>query len=332
MMNKSELENPWIINIELTNACNLECIFCDHRILKKQMRIKHMDDQLLMKIFSDIKSEVKNEKIYELGLVGLGEPTLDRYFERHMQMINENAYLFERISFNSNLVSLKKKRAEILMKSMINSYTFSVNASNKKMYLKLMQRDCFDLVINNLKFFMSLLKKKDKKPRIAVQILDSDETSLKELKSLFPEAEGINFFVRKVYSKPVIQDGTGLLNVYKSNESTRYPCWDIYTRIYIDVEGNLYPCTMGNDCYRESSSMWLGNITTNSIFDLFNSQKIQEARRLSEQGIIPFPDCEKCNIWSLTPNNFIWDGVENVWKKKKKQVRAYNLKGGKWIL
>ena len=67
-------EKPWIINLELTNACNLSCIFCDYPVLKRKMSIKEMDERLLEKVFLNIKAD----KIYELGLVGLGEPTLAR--------------------------------------------------------------------------------------------------------------------------------------------------------------------------------------------------------------------------------------------------------------
>ncbi len=327
-LKKRKFEKPWIINVELTNACNLACIFCDHSILKKRMRIKEIQDRLLIKILSDIKSEIKDRKVYELGLAGLGEPTLDRHLEKHLKIVNEYADVFERVTFNSNLVSLGKKQAKILLKSKINVYTFSVNASNKKTYLKMMGVDKFELVIDNLKIFLRLLKNWDRKPKVEIQIFESDRNSLEELKRFLPEAQylNINFFYRKVYSKPVIQENTEVLNVHKPNQKSRYPCWDIYTRIYIDVEGNLYPCTIGNDSYRESASMCLGNVFSKSMLILFNNEKIQEARRRAEKGELPFPECSICNIRSLTPNNFEWDKTERVWTKKKKLVRAYGLK------
>jgi len=158
------LERPWIINLELSNACNLECVFCDHPTLKKKMAVKEMADSLLSKILSDVKeylnSEEMNGKIYELGLVGLGEPTLDKNFKRHIELINSYSHMFERISFNSNLVSLKQKHTETLLGSQINSYTFSVNASNRDTYRKMMGKDRFEQVIGNLKLFLFQRKKK----------------------------------------------------------------------------------------------------------------------------------------------------------------------------
>ena len=143
-MGERRPESVWIINLELTNACNLECVFCDHVILKKEMSIKSMDNKLLTKILSGVKEEVKDGKIYELGLVGLGEPTLDKHLMKHLDIINEYTFLFERISINSNLVSMKQKLTEVLLNSQINTYTFSVNASNRESYRKMMGMDRFN--------------------------------------------------------------------------------------------------------------------------------------------------------------------------------------------
>lgn len=81
------IEKPWIINIELTNACNLECCFCDHAVLKKKMAIKYMDDSLLKKVFSDIEEHEHDNKIYELGLVGLGEPPWTRILSATLSLL-----------------------------------------------------------------------------------------------------------------------------------------------------------------------------------------------------------------------------------------------------
>jgi len=328
--NQSEkkINIPWIINVELTNVCNLECLFCDHPVLKNTMEVKEMDDLVFSKIFSDFHGESENSRIYELGLVGLGEPTLDRKLKWHLQVVNENANQFERISFNSNLVKLGVELADLLLSSSINSFTFSVNASNRDKYLRLMRKDRFDVVIKNLKNFISILKKRNKRVYIGVQIIDTEQNDLQEIKSVIPEAEemGVNFFLRKVYFKPVLQKESTLVNVHTPNEKRRYPCWDIYSRVYIDVNGNFYPCTIGNDSYRETSALCVGNIRNNTILELFNSSKMRDTRDSFEKGEVPFPECCNCNIWALTPNNFSWDEKAQRWLKNEKQIRAYGLK------
>ena len=161
-----------------------------------------------------------------------------------------------------------------------------------------------------------------------VQIFDSKKSSVGELKKLLPKAVdlGVNFFSRRVYSKPVIQKSSKVVNLYSPKDITRYPCWDIYTRIYIDMEGFLYPCTIGNDSYRKDSELCLGNVMESSLGNIFNGERNKKARKLFESGELAYPECELCNVWSLTPNNFEWDEKDSKWSKKTQQLRAYGLK------
>jgi len=319
---------PWIINLELTNACNLECIFCDHKDLKRKMRIQAISNGLLNKVLREARKLAGKGKIYELGLVGLGEPLLDPKLKEHIRAIARFADIFKRISLNSNLVTMSPEQAEMLAHSKINSYTFSVNADNKHSYRELTGRDSFDKVITNLNLLLHKLKQSDNRPKIDIQILDSKNGNIERLKEKvnLPKGLNMNFFSRKVYSKPAVANNSGLLKIHRPKNTPRYPCWDIYTRVYIDSSGNLYLCTIGNDSYRENSRLCLGNIKNNSILSLFNSRRAREARTVSERGLIPFPECNQCNIWSLTPNNFSWSKKFNKWAVNKKQVRAYGLK------
>ncbi len=327
-MTLHDSEIPWIINLELTNLCQLECVFCDHPVFKKKMRLGCMEDSLLRKILSDIDRDWGDEKIHELGLVGLGEPTLDKRWSQHLGIISEYAHRFDRISLNSNLVSLNAKKSKEVLGSAVNAFTFSINASNRDHYLDMMGTDQFDRVVENFTHFLKALQEAKKDVSIDVQVFDSEKSSVEELIQFFPSArdQEVNFFSRKVYSKPVIKEGSEVVNLHVPDSDQRYPCWDIYTRIYIDIEGFLYPCTIGNDSYRQESELCLGNVQQSSVYNIFNSERNQKARKLFENGKLGYPECKDCNIWSLTPNNFNWSDEEGTWLRKTKHLRAYSLK------
>lgn len=324
----SKPESPWIINLELTNLCQLECVFCDHPVFKKKMRLGCMEDALLRKILSDIERDWGDEKIHELGLVGLGEPSLDKRWTQHLEILREYAHLFDRISLNSNLVSLNAKKSQEALDSVVNAFTFSINASDRDHYFEMMGADQFNRVVDNFTNFLKNLKKTKKDVSVDVQVFDSEKSSLKDLVQLFPDArdQGVNFFSRKVYSKPVIQEGSEIVKLHVPVEDQRYPCWDIYTRIYIDIDGFLYPCTIGNDSYRQESELCLGNVLQASVKDIFNNERNQRARELFENGKLGYRECKDCNIWSLTQNNFAWSDEEGKWLRKTPQSRAYSLK------
>lgn len=316
-------ETLWIVNLELTNACNLACIFCDHPVfVSNGMKCRDMEPALLETALSGLDGDV----IHELGLVGLGEPTLARRLSEHLEVIGRHASRFDRISLNSNLVSLKPPVANQLLASSVNTYTFSLNASNRETYKELMGRDLFDRAVENLKSFILLRRSLGKRVSVSVQLFDSPGNSLEELARVIEVGDDLEVFVRKAYTKPVLLIDSPLLSMHRPPNERRYPCWDIYTRVYVDVDGNVYPCTIGNDSYRSNSELCLGNIRRTSLSELFNGERIREARRCSEEGGLPFHECTHCNVWSLTPNNFRWDGQVQRWVKKQKPVRAYGLK------
>jgi len=295
---------PSIINLELTNKCNLNCIFCDRPVLKRSMKMGDMDENLLISILES----VKENNIYELGIVGLGEPLLNKSLKRHLSIINDYSQNFERISINTNGILMDEEKSNTIISSKIKLVTFSLNATNRSSYKKIMGADCFDRVVNNIKRFISLLKHHKRSDlNVSVQFVSSDLNSENEMNALFNDeiSNSVVVYNRFLFDKPSISTrNKDMVNIKNSMDCKRYPCWSLYSRVYIDINGNLYPCTIGNDCYREKSNLNLGNVRNQNVVIIFNDKKIRSARDMSEKDEIPFLECGKCTAWCLFPNNF----------------------------
>ncbi len=302
---------PSIINLELTNKCNLNCVFCDRPILKQSMKIGDMDENLLISILES----VKENNIYELGLVGLGEPLLNGNLERHLSIINDYSQYFTRISINTNGILMDEEKSDTIIQSRINLITFSLNATNRWSYKKIMGADRFDLVVNNIKRFIALLKyHKRSDLNVSIQFMSSDLNDESEMNALFKDeiSNSVVVYNRFLFDKPSISTrNKDMVNIKTSMDSKRYPCWSLYSRVYIDINGNLYPCTIGNDCYRENSNLNLGNVRNQNIVSIFNDKRIRLARDMSEKNKIPFLECNECTAWCLFPNNFYYK--DNRW-------------------
>jgi radical SAM protein with 4Fe4S-binding SPASM domain len=295
---------PSIINLELTNRCNLECVFCDHPALKRTMRKGDMPVDMLEGLLEGLG----NTPVYELGLVGLGEPTLDKLLTQHLEVISRYRKLFTRISLNSNAVPMTKAKAQMVLASPINLVTFSLNSTNRASYKELMLFDKFDVAVKNIRDFMQMRQESGRDDlKISVQFMSSRLNATDEMQELFSEylTEDVIVYNRHVFHKPALDnDQEHLLDQTSSNGDSRYPCWSMYSRAYIDIDGNVYPCTIGNDSYRENGSLLIGNLADSTLIEVFNQQHIEEARRRAEDGKLPFSECEDCTIWSLLPNNF----------------------------
>jgi len=122
-----------------------------------------------------------------------------------------------------------------------------------------------------------------------------------------------------MYNKPVFKAGESELP-----DNTRWPCWSAYSRVYIDVNGNVYPCTIGNDCYRENSALNIGNVHKDTLIKIFNDAPVASARTRAEQNEEMFPECAACNVWQLLPNNFSYEN--GCWKQSANQARLHTMK------
>ena len=316
---------PEIVNLELTSRCNLNCVFCDHARLRKTMRLGDMDTALLVSILESLEGR----RIYELGTVGLGEPALDGLLAEHLAAIAEHAERFIRISMNSNGTVMGEEAARIILASPVNLLTFSLNATNARSYAKLMGKDLFDQAIANIKRFMELRRKLGRDDlNVSVQFMLSDLNLEDEMHALFEgyTDEKVKVYNRFVFNKPALEnqrDGE-LVKVNAADFCRRHPCWSMYSRVYIDIEGNVYACTIGNDSHRGDTGLKMGNVAEASLLELFNSPCMEAARQKAEANQVPFPECADCTLWELFPCNF--DCHDGRWLPNKQHpVRRPNL-------
>lgn len=320
---KKPIIKPSRICLELTNHCNLTCIFCDREHLKQEgMLLKDMSAELLEKILHDIEADyTSRDKLETLVLVGLGEPTLARHLKQHLETISGYSHLVRNIELTSNGVSLTEQNASLLLDSAVNHFTVSVNFFDRETYAKMMGRDKFDTVIKNVGNFLKLRRDKGNKALVRIQLfteVGSGNRELAIMKGYFPDFASdpmVVFHLQPIYNKPSVQDNTNSLQVVKNNE-VRHPCWSMYSIVYIDVEGFVYPCTIGNDCYRKKSFLNIGNVYDNELITIFNDSIIKEARSRAEVSRLPFAECKDCNLWSIMPKLFRYNSKQEVWEKK----------------
>jgi len=315
---------PERICLELTNYCDLACVFCDRQRLKHEgMALDDMSGALFQKILKDIGAVYsRRDKLDTLVLVGLGEPLLTRDLGKRLEEILTYAHVFRNIELTSNGTSLTEQKAKMLLESAVNCFTFSVNFTDRDVYARMMGKDRFDRVIENVRNFLKLKKEKGNRASVNIQLFAEPEAAdrdLEKMKSFFPEAAKdprAVFHIQPVYNKPAVQENKAVLDVITSAKQ-RHPCWCLYSIVYIDIEGFVYPCTIGNDCYRKTSSLNIGNIFNKSLAEIFNDDSIVQGRERAESGQLPFAECRDCNIWAIMPNIFRYNRNKRRWDKRK---------------
>ena len=151
---------PTVIEFELNNTCNLECIMCSgdyssliRRNREKKPPIDNVYDKEFLKQLEEFIPHLTETKFYG------GEPfIIDIYYEIWDKIItiNPNA----RISVQTNATVLNDR-----VKNLLNKGKFHLNISldsiNKETYEKIRINANFEKVMENIKYFHDYCKKND---------------------------------------------------------------------------------------------------------------------------------------------------------------------------
>ncbi len=157
--------------IEITNKCNCNCIFCANSKMIRSR--KNIDDKFIYKVLNEA---------YELGVREVG------FYTTGESMLNENLYDYikyaKTIGYNyvyltTNGILLDENSMIKLVKNGIDSIKISINAINKEDYKLIHGVDCFNLVINNLKYLFNFREKNKLPFKIYVSYIATKYTDYK---------------------------------------------------------------------------------------------------------------------------------------------------------
>ena len=146
--------------LELSNACNHECLFCAHQKMKR--KVGYMKREMV---------ESALRQAYELGTreVGFyatGEPFLVKELPEYIKLAKDIGYEYVYLTSNGSLATEEKIKAVI--NAGLDSLKFSINAPERKLYEFIHGKDDFDTVVEHLKFLHKYREESGKKYKIFV--------------------------------------------------------------------------------------------------------------------------------------------------------------------
>jgi MoaA/NifB/PqqE/SkfB family radical SAM enzyme len=143
---------PRMLDIGLTDKCNLRCIMCPRNDPK--IKLSEMDYNDFRKIVDEVPCE-------EIQLAGaLGESLLYKDLFRCIEYCKEKNI---RVYLTTNATLLTPDISRRLLDLDIHYISFSVDGATKETYERIRKGAIFEEVVNNIKNFTSLKKKMGKK-------------------------------------------------------------------------------------------------------------------------------------------------------------------------
>jgi MoaA/NifB/PqqE/SkfB family radical SAM enzyme len=226
--------------------------------------------------------------IREVALFTTGEPLLYKYLdELIIEAKNRNLYCY----LSSNGLLLEKTVAEMLCTTGLDSFKFSIDASNKQEYESIRINGSFNRLINNVQ----LLKKTRDNLQSPLKIIcaaiaiSPDQKWIKNFQKLFgPLCDSVLISELSNLGGKINKHKT--LNKKMSNKK-RPPCRLLWDRIIICYDGKVTAC-----CVDFDAELAYADYTETSLKKAWNNETIQKWRKMHlTEGTCSMPMCGQCN-------------------------------------
>jgi len=283
------INKPQVYAIELTNFCNLTCLMCPRKFMKREIGFMDFD------LFRNIIKQIKGYTDF-VWLHFLGESLFHPQLERFIDYCSENNI---KAGLSTNATILDNEKALMLLNSKLDRITLSLDGSKKETYEKIRENSDWDTTYNNIINFLKLKKKINKKnPITQVQIIRMEETKdeldtfKKQWENLADEVLISGFYtwgnlLGEIVVKMEKQER--LIRLYRKG---RYPCMVFWKRGVIHWNGDFVPC-----CADFDAIMVLGNCRKQKLEDIWNSVAIKREREEQSKDNYNSPLCKNCVEW-----------------------------------
>ena len=147
------LSGGMVVEFEVTNACNADCIMCPNS--KMERSIVRME----MGLFKQIVDELAAEKfpLVRFVFAGIGEPTLDRNLADKIRYIKEKIPNVP-VQLTTNASLLTEAKGKELIDAGLDRVIISFNGTTKETYEAVMGHMNYEKTMANLLKFLTLRK------------------------------------------------------------------------------------------------------------------------------------------------------------------------------
>lgn len=297
--NKGRFKHSYPISVELTltNKCNLDCIYCsDRELRKRQGGGSSINLDTLKKLIDDLAAGGTRGITIEGG----GEPTLYPYFSEIVDYIDSKGLGIGVIT--NGTVKLNKN---VLRK--LEWIRVSLDASNNEEYLRLKGIDCYERVLSNIAHYVKYCNTVGIGYVVTKNNISNIEALVMRLRSL-----GASY----IQMRPVV-DNTDLfpnnidltyLECYKSTKfnvivdgmvenaetgNSELPCHADSITSIISGDGSVYICG------RLNIYNWLkpiGNINESSFSEIWNGEERKRQEKMIQSPEFCSKYCPQCRV------------------------------------
>jgi radical SAM protein with 4Fe4S-binding SPASM domain len=296
---KNRLRRPLKVTIEITNACNSDCIMCPRQSMTRP--VKNMDFELYKKIIDDCgRIGVKIIQPFNFG-----EPLMHNRLGDFIKYAKEHTQ--SRVQISTNAALLTNEKAMELLDSGLDRINIDIDGFTKDTFEKVRKNLNFDKVVENTERFIELKNRLNKSIFITVSIINMDETEgeIEEFKRYWkPRINRVLDVQYNTWTGSVENRNNSINNSKRFN----CPCKMLWDQMVILQDGKVALCCLDYD-----GKVVVGDIKNESIMDIWNGKILNSIRQKQiELKFDEISTCRACNQYIYmegTQWQYMWGGL-----------------------
>lgn len=296
ILKKKKAIFPKLLSIELSGACNANCIMCPHDVMGRKKQ--NMSLEVLGKIIEDCK----NKPLKKINLFWFGDSLCNKKFIDRVRFIRKNLPKVKLyLSTNAGLLHEERSRA-IINENLIDVINFDIDGLKKETFENIRLKLNFDEVVNNVHYFLKYKKRCGKKnPKTRVTIINMKPTT-NEIEAFVeywtPLVDKVN--VNKYNTWLGTQDELNVGENYAESREGKFDfaCIHPWEELVISADGIAGLCCLDYDLKAP-----VGNVIKNTIEDIWHSECLNNYRKKMlalDYDLINV--CKSCNNYIYQKN------------------------------
>ena len=290
--------------------CNHACLFCPQSVHKPE-KARWLDLDILRKVLTEMP-----EDGVQIGLSAYMETIAAPNLVPAVRLMKEVRPGI-RVAMASNGTLFREDVIEELMDAGLDHYSYSFDAATAGDYTRMMQKDDFDRVWENLEKLVALRARKGSDMVVTTHIMafrgrEADFEKFKEYwddKVDFVQWRAVANWGGDNWGLEKQLAGADFVPVHQAPPE-RYPCFSIMHHFKLNWDGYYYPCVAAVPDYERElqnhSVPHLGNARDVTWQEAW--QRLEAMRRAHIEGRWDdYECCKSCNVWSV---------YDSVWSRR----------------
>lgn len=297
---------PIHLDIEATSHCNLRCTMCPRTEMVASGEFWE-EKRFPIDKFYEIIDECVSKGLKSVKFQYLGEPLLNKKIHEMVRYCKDKGVVD--VMYNTNAVALTEGVAKKIFESGLDKIFFSFDSPYREEFNSIRIDGDYDKILDNIKRFVRLRESFGlDKPvtRVSMVKLNESDQKYRDFVTLFEdEVDGIasldlmdhDLDLKKIDEKYVWAEIDAELEHAEPNSSQKlddasFCCPQLWQRMFVHPDGVVTPC-----CLDASRSLKMGNVTENSVEEIWNGDRYKKMRALHKAGKYKaIKTCKQCPL------------------------------------